>query len=68
MYVVAECLTCAVLTSTLSAFLFAFCVLFLTIKQGIGSRRYTSRELQKVGNLFGPRLAMVVARHKTSGR
>lgn len=68
MYVIAECLTCVVVTFTLSAFLFAFCVLFLTIKQGIESRRDTSRAFQKVGTLFGLRPAAVVVRDKTSGR
>jgi hypothetical protein len=68
MYVVSECLTCVVVAFTLSAFLFAFCVVLLTIKQQIESRRGTSRVFQRVGMLLGARPAAVVARHKTFDR
>jgi hypothetical protein len=68
MYVISECITCAVVTFTLSAFLFTFCVVLLTIKQQIESRRGTSRVFRKVGMLFVARPAAVVVRHKTPGR
>jgi len=68
MYVISECVTCVVLTFTLSAFLFAICVVLLTIKQGIESRRGASRAFQKVDTLFLARPAAVVARHKTFGQ
>jgi len=68
MYVISECVTCVVLAFTLSAFLFAFCVVLLTIKQGIESRSGTSRAIEKAGVLLGIRPAAVVARHKTFGR
>jgi hypothetical protein len=68
MYVISECVTCAVVTFTLSAFLFTFYVVLLTIKQQIESRRGTSRVFRKVGMLFGARPAAVVVRHKTLGR
>jgi hypothetical protein len=68
MYVVSECLACVAVTFTLSAFLFAFCVVLLTIKQQIESRRDTSRASQKVGTLFWARPAAVVARHNTFDR
>jgi len=68
MYVISECLTCVVVTFTLSAFLFAFGVILLTIKQQIESRRSTSRVFQKVGTLLGARPAAVVVRHETLGR
>ena len=68
MYIVSECLTCVAVTFTLSAFLFTFCVVLLTIKQQIESRRGTSRVFRKVGMLFGARPAAVVVRDKTFGR
>jgi ABC-type Fe3+ transport system permease subunit len=68
MYVISECVTCAVVTFTLSAFLFTFCVVLLTIKQQIESRRGTSRVIQRVGMLFRARPATVVARHERFGQ
>jgi ABC-type Fe3+ transport system permease subunit len=68
MYVISECVMCAVILSTLSAFAFAFCVVILTIKQGRASRRRPSRAFQKVGALPLARPAAVVALHNTSGR
>jgi hypothetical protein len=63
MYFISECVTCVALTFTLSAFLFAFCVVLLTIKQGIESRRGTSRAFQEVSPP-----TVLVERHKTFGR
>ena len=68
MYVISECVTCAVVTFTLSAFLFMFCVVLLAIKQGIESRGGTSHAFQKVVTLFGARPAAVLARHKPFDR
>jgi hypothetical protein len=68
MYVISECVTCVVVTFTLSAFLFAFCVVFLTIKQATESRRVTSRAFQEDGTHFlSPRIGPV-ERHRTFGR
>jgi hypothetical protein len=64
MYTISECVACAVVTFTLSAFLFTFCVVLLTIKQQIESRWGTSGVFRRVGMLFGARLAPVVARHE----
>jgi hypothetical protein len=63
MYIISECVACVVLTFTLSAFLFAFCVVLLTIKQGIESRRNTSRVFQEVAPP-----TVLVERYKTFGR
>jgi hypothetical protein len=68
MYVISECITCVVLTITLSTFLFAFCVVLLTIKDRLESRRGTSRAFRKVGMLLGARPATVLVRDKTLGR
>jgi len=68
MYIVSECLTCVAVTFTLSAFLFAFCVVLLTIKQQIESGRGASRASQTVGMLSWARPAAVVARQKTFDR
>ena len=68
MYVISECVACVVVTFTLSAFLFTFCVVLLAIKQQIESRRDMSRVFRKVGMLFGARPAAVVVRDKTFGR
>ena len=67
MYVISECVTCVVVSFTLSGFLFAFCVVLLTIKQGIERRRNTSRVLEKASTFLGVRPAAVVARHKIFG-
>ena len=68
MYVISECVICVVVTFILSAFLFAFCIVLLTIKDGVASRTRTSRAFQKDGTLLGVRPATVLARHKTFGR
>jgi hypothetical protein len=60
MYIVSECLTCVVVTFTLGAFLFAFSVVLLTIKQQIESRRDTLREFQKAEAPFRAQPAAVV--------
>jgi len=64
MYTISECVACAVVTFTLSAFLFALCVVLLAIEQSIESRWGTPRIFQKAGTLLGARLAPVVARHE----
>ena len=68
MYIISECLTCVAVTFTLSAFLFASCVILLTIKQQIESRRGTSRAFQKAGDLYWARPAAVVVRDETFDR
>ena len=68
MYAISECVTCVVLTLTSSAFLFAFCVVVLTIKDGLENRRGTSPAFQKFGRLTWARPVAVVARPKRSGR
>jgi hypothetical protein len=68
MYIISECLTCVVVTFTLSAFLFAFCVVLLTIKQEIESRGGMSRLVPKGGMHLFPRPAAVLVREKTYKR
>ena len=64
MYAISECVTCAIVTFTLSALLFGLCVVFLAIEQSIENRWGTPRIFQKAGTLLGARLAPVVARHE----
>jgi len=64
MYAISEYVTFVVVTFTLSAFLFAFCVLLLAIEQSIDKRWGMPRIFQKAGTLLGARLAPVVARHE----
>jgi len=68
MHIISECVMCAVVVLTLSTFAFAFYVVLLTLKQGLVSRRGTSRAFQNAWTLFLARPAVVVARHKTSDR
>jgi len=68
MYVISECLACVVVAFTLSAILFAFCVMILAIKQGIESWRDTLRTFQKVGTISWAQPAVAVARHKEFDR
>jgi len=68
MYAISECVTCVVMTFVVSAILFGFAVLFVTIKDGLENRRGTSRAFQEAEIPFGAQPAAVVARHKRSGR
>jgi len=68
MYIISECLTCVVVTCTLSAFLFAFCVVLLTIKQEIESRGGMSRLIPKGGMHLFSRPVAVLVREKTYKR
>ena len=68
MYITSEYVACVALAFALSAFLFAFCLVFVAIKDGLENRRGTSCAFQPSGTLFGARLATVMARHKESSR
>ena len=68
MYAISEYVTCVVVTFTLSAFLFAFCVLLLAVEQSIDKRWGMPRIFQKAGALSWTRPATVVARHERFGR
>jgi hypothetical protein len=65
MYVISECLTCVVVAFTLSAFLFTFCVVLLTIKQEIENRGGMVRLIPKGGMHLFSRPAAVLVREKT---
>jgi hypothetical protein len=52
MHIISECVECVVLVLTLSALLFAFSVVLLTIRSEFGSRNRTLREIQKGGPAF----------------
>jgi len=68
MYAISECVTCVIVTFTLSAFLFAFCVLLLAIEQSIENRWGMPRIFQKAAALFWARPAAVVVRRERFGR
>jgi len=68
MYAISECAACVVVTFTLSALLFALCIVLLTIKDGLSHQEHAPRAFPKAAALFGVRPAAVVARHKTFGR
>jgi len=68
MYAISECVTCIVMTFTLSAILFGFAILFLAIQDGLQNRRDTSRAFQDTKAPFWAQPVAVVAQHKRSGR
>ena len=68
MYAISEYVTCVAVTFTLSAFLFALCVLLLAIERSIDKRWGMERIFQKAGALSWTRPATVVARHERFGR
>ena len=68
MYVISECAVCVIVSFTLGAFLFAFCLLCLMIKDGLENRTGRSPTFHQTGTLFGRRLATVVARRRESNR
>jgi hypothetical protein len=47
MYTISECVVWVVLTATVSAFLFSFYVVLLTVRWGIEGRRHTSRGIRE---------------------
>ena len=68
MYTISECVACAVVTFTLSAFVFAFCVALLAIEQQIANRRASPSVFQRFDMLFGAQPATVLVHDKRSGR
>jgi len=68
MYAISEYVTWVAVTFTLSAFLFALCVLLFAIEQSIDKRWRMPRIFQKAGALSWTRPATVVARHERFGR
>jgi len=59
MYFLSECVTCVVVSFTLSALLFTFSAMFLLVKDGLGSR---TGMFSRNGKLAEAR-AVAVARH-----
>lgn len=68
MYIVSEYATLIAMSFTFSLFLFALCLLVLTIKDGLTNRAGTARTVQNVGRFFWTRPAPVVVRERVSRR
>ena len=68
MYVISECVTCIVMTFAVSAILFGFTILFLTLKDQLQNRRGTSRAFHEADTPFWAQPVAVVAQHKRSDR
>jgi len=68
MYIVSEYATLIAMSFTFSLFLFALCLLVLTIKDELTNRVHVTRTLQNAGRFLWTRPAPVVVRDRISRR